>query len=53
MWYKIDFIKFFVQMLPPVLRSDLLIALIKVIAVPLQYVYNQFVSLKTIAEYHR
>lgn len=37
-------------MLPPVLRNDLLIALIKVIAVPLQYVYNQFVSLKTIAD---
>lgn len=47
MWYNIDFTKFCRQMLPPVLRSLFLMALLKAMIVPLRYIYGLFKSLKT------
>lgn len=46
MWYKIDFARFAVYMLPPVLRSVFLVALLKVMVMPLRYIYDKFYSLK-------
>lgn len=46
MWYDIDFIKFCRQMLPPILRSPLLMAILKAMIVPLRYIYGLFKSLK-------
>lgn len=47
MWYKIDFTKLSLQLLPPVLRSKFLTALLGVMTVPLRYVYGRFSTLKT------
>lgn len=46
MWYKIDFTKLAVYLLPPLLRSLFLVALIKVMIVPLRYIYTRFCELK-------
>ena len=46
MWYKIDFLKFVMQLLPPIMRSKLLLAILGVMIVPLRYLYAKFVSLK-------
>lgn len=46
MWYKIDFIKLFVQLLPPMLRSKFLVSLLKAMIVPLRYIYGEFIKLK-------
>lgn len=44
MWYRIDFIKFVGQMLPPVLRGRTLLALLKVLAVPLCRLHERFMA---------
>lgn len=46
MWYRIDFIKLAMQLLPPILRSRFLMSLICVMIIPLRYVYNRFRTLK-------
>ena len=46
MWYKIDFTKLAVQLLPPLLRSKFLTALLCVMIVPLRYLYGSFRKLK-------
>lgn len=46
MWYKIDFTKLAVQLLPPVLRSRFLAALLGVMITPLRSVYGRFCTLK-------
>lgn len=46
MWYKIDFTKLAVYLLPPLLRSLFLVALIKVMIMPLRYIYARFCELK-------
>lgn len=46
MWYGIDFVRFVVQMLPPLLRSRLLVALLRVLTVPLRYIHDLFLALK-------
>lgn len=46
MWYNIDFTKFCRQMLPPILRSSLLMAMLTTMIVPLRYVYRLFKNLK-------
>lgn len=46
MWYDIDFTRFCRQMLPPMLRSLLLMSMLKVMIVPLRYIYGLFKSLK-------
>lgn len=50
MWYKIDFTKLFMQLLPPVLRSRFLSSLLSVMIVPLRYIYTSFGSLKDNAD---
>ena len=47
MWYKIDFTKFCRQMLPPILRSGFLLAIIRAMIVPLKYIYARFRDLKS------
>lgn len=46
MWYRIDFIKLVFQLLPPILRSRFLTALLGVLIVPLRYLYVKFYLLK-------
>lgn len=46
MWYKIDFTKLAVYLLPSLLRSLFLVALIKVMIAPLRYIYTRFCELK-------
>ena len=44
MWYKIDLTKFVVQLLPPILRSKFLVALLKVLVLPLSFVYDKLMG---------
>ena len=46
MWYKIDFTKLVIQLLPPMLRSKLLLAVIGAMIAPLRYLYGKFFTLK-------
>jgi len=46
MWYQIDFVKLCTQLLPPILRSRFLVALLSVMIVPLRHIYNEFRALK-------
>ena len=46
MWYKIDFVKFLAFLLPPIMRSAFLLALLKVLIVPIRYVYELFIQHK-------
>lgn len=50
MWYKIDFTKLVMQLLPPVLRSRFLSSLLSVLMVPLRYIYIRFCNLKENAD---
>lgn len=47
MWYKIDFTKLVVQLLPPILRSGFMINLLRIMIIPLRYVYEKFYLLHT------
>ena len=47
MWYKIDFTELARQLLPPVLRSGVLMALLKVLVSPIKYVFGLFDSYRT------
>ena len=44
MWYRIDMFKLAVQLLPPVLRCGLLIALLKALVTSVRYVYDKFME---------
>lgn len=46
MWYKIDFTKLVMQLLPPILRSRFLLALLGAMIVPLRYLYGKFCDLE-------
>lgn len=46
MWYKIDFTKLTVLLLPPILRCRFLTSLLGVMTVPLRHIYNKFCTLK-------
>ncbi len=46
MWYRIDFVKLVAHLLPPVLRSRVLMALLGVMVVPLRYLAEQFQVVK-------
>lgn len=46
MWYRIDFTKFCRQMLPPILRSAFLLAIIRAMIVPFKYIYARLQDLK-------
>lgn len=42
MWYRIDFVKFVFQLLPPVFRRKVLFAWLSVIVLPFRDIYNRF-----------
>lgn len=44
MWYNVDFNRWVRQLLPPILRSDILIAFIKVLVVPIVYLHRLFLA---------
>ena len=46
MWYRIDFTKLVTHLLPPILRSRFLTALMGAMILPLRYIYGQFHDLK-------
>ena len=41
MWWKVDMVKLAVQLLPPVMRGGLTVALLKVLMLPVRYIYEQ------------
>lgn len=44
MWCKIDLTRLVVQLLPPILRGKLLVALLKVLIGPLAYIYDRLLE---------
>ena len=44
MWYKIDMTKLVVQLLPPILRSKFLTALMKVLITPFAFIYDNLLA---------
>lgn len=44
MWCRIDFTRFVQQLLPPILRSKVMIALFRVFITPLRYLYDKFLA---------
>lgn len=42
MWYDVDFTRWAVQLLPPILRSRVLVALLRIIIIPLAYLHRLF-----------
>lgn len=42
MWYDVDFNRWVVQLLPPILRSRVLVALLRILIIPLAYVHRLF-----------
>ena len=50
MWYKIDFYRLVLQLLPPLLRSRFLASLLHVLTLPIRSVYVDFRSLKEMVD---
>lgn len=51
MWYDVDFTRWAVQLLPPILRSRVLVALLRIIIIPLAYLHRLFTEYrKKVAE---
>lgn len=46
MWCRIDFTRFVQQLLPPILRSKVMMALFRVFIKPLRYLYDKFLAYK-------
>lgn len=46
MWYKIDFTRFVQQLLPPILRSKVMMALFRVLITPIRHLYDNFLTYK-------
>ena len=44
MWCRIDFTRFVQQLLPPILRSKVMMALFRVFITPLRYLYDKFLA---------
>lgn len=44
MWYNVDFNKWAVQLLPPILRSKVLVVLLKIMLIPLVQLHAQFMK---------
>ena len=42
MWYDVDFNRWSVQLLPPILRSRVLVALLRILIIPLAYLHRLF-----------
>ncbi len=47
MWYRIDFTKLAVHLLPPLLRSKFLVSLLRAMIVPLRQLYETFIELRS------
>lgn len=47
MWYKLDIIKLGFQLLPPILRSKVLVALLKAMLRGIRDLYNRFYSYRS------
>lgn len=50
MWYRLDLLRFAWQMLPPMLRSTFLQAIIRALFVPLLWLYDRFSMLRSHAD---
>lgn len=50
MWYRLDLLRFAWQMLPPMLRSTFLQALLRAFFIPLLWLYDRFSMLRLHAE---
>lgn len=50
MWYRIDFTRLVVHLLPPILRSRFLTSLLVVMIAPLRYIHTKFGTLKETAD---
>lgn len=50
MWYKVDFTKLVTLLLPPILRSKLLLAILRAMIVPLRHLYEKFSALKDVVD---
>ena len=51
MWYDVDFNRWAVQLLPPILRSRVLVALLRILIIPLAYLHRLFTDYrKKVAE---
>lgn len=46
MWCRIDFTRFVQQLLPPILRSKVMMALFRVFITPIRYLYDKFLAYK-------
>lgn len=46
MWCRIDFTRFVQQLLPPILRSKVMMALFRVLITPVRYLYDKLLSYK-------
>ena len=44
MWWKVDMVKMAVQLLPPVMRGGLTVALLKVLTLPVRHIYEQLTA---------
>lgn len=44
MWCRIDLTRFVQQLLPPILRSRIMMVLFRVLITPLRYLYNEFLT---------
>ena len=44
MWCRIDFTRFVQQLLPPILRSKVMMSLFRVFITPLRYLYDKFLA---------
>ncbi len=50
MWWKTDIVKMAVQLLPPVARGVLTVALVKVLTLPARHVYDRLVARRKVAD---
>ncbi len=50
MWWKTDLLKMAVELLPPVLRGGLTVALLKVMTLPARYIYSQLTAKRKAAD---
>lgn len=48
MWYRIDIVRLAVQLLPPILRCGLLIALLKALVTPIRHAYGRFMEYRAV-----
>ena len=50
MWYNVDFNRWIEQLVPPILRSKVLLAILKAMIIPIIYIHEEFLKKKTDVE---